>query len=1191
MGMNKVIIDVEARFTDHVTGSTRGAEKSINDMGKAAESAQRKLDGLGRKRTRPTLDANESPLLRKVNQMEARARRLAGLRPSVMIGAQDRASQILSKVTAAAKRFASGTYRAVLKIKDSGAMQMISKLNSGLRVLTKGAWTAVIRLKNFALAPLTALWNRLFSIKTLVAGIMGGLVAQKFMFGPVQQYADYEDLVTQFSVLLGSQQAAEQRMQELVSFAGKTPFTRDDIFQASRVLQTYTGGALATPDAVGGLTMVGDVAAATGRDLSSVAMYFGRLYNEVARGGQALGEPLMFLREIGALTSENETAIQKIAQGSGTVEQKWAQVAAQFSRTNGMMEAMSDQMNNLLLGVKAFWTNTVKMNLGRGISESLKPFLSDFRKWRNENSDLIAGWGDSIRTFSRQVSGRALDAVRRLAKRADELFRSDAFKDATLGGKVKLAFDTLVADPLRDWWNSGGQAKTAAAAGRIGGAIGGLLSDGIKAFFGGTALLEGVDASGAGASVAQSFVQGFRDNFDSAGVKAAIHDALAGAWDLFKDASPGGKVAMAAGGAYLGNKLLGPLFRAVKVLLSGPILLGQWLHGKIKGRGGAGDGSLSQQVATMHVNAGVVYVNGAVVGSMPFSGTPTPAWGKVLSKLPAGSAAAPLALPGETAGAGAAAGGSGVLATLSRLAMPALELGTGLFAGFTALRGAQEIYRGGKLLDQGDTLGGYTQQGKGFSKLGAVGGGAAIGALGGPLGMLAGAGIGALGGWFLSDVIDKSEKLAVHAKQTHRAIKGSIGEARSLGRAFEETPLYDDPPIMRLGNALERAKYKARIGEYADVYKPGPYQTQTSGRVFEAPVEVTPKLQLLTGGLSDRARELLGKIEPVETEIPVNPTLRLLTGEGGMADRVREALGKLSPAAAETVTPKVWIDPSYMLTGNTDPTGLLTSSVPGVVSTASAVAIGTTYSVKNKLTDAMLAKLAGVKDNYSASATLAINLAARVTSNAGSVVQAAANEYNRRINANGRGFRGGIFGGPSALDSFSRGGIVGGGSYALAAYARGGVPGFSDGGIARGGSQLIRVAEEGSPEMIIPLSSQRRDRGLKLWEKAGDMLGVPGYARGGVLGGGEIERVRPYGDGTTLPRGGGTWGGGAGSVDVGGVTVQGVNLTIHVDGSKGDIMGEIRAHKKEITDVVAGAINDALVSVFENTPRGGGLSA
>lgn len=46
---------------------------------------------------------------------------------------------------------------------------------------------------------------------------------------------------------------------------------------------------------------------------------------------------------------------------------------------------------------------------------------------------------------------------------------------------------------------------------------------------------------------------------------------------------------------------------------------------------------------------------------------------------------------------------------------------------------------------------------------------------------------------------------------------------------------------------------------------------------------------------------------------------------------------------------------------------------------------------------------------------------------------------------------------------------------------------------------LSWVGEEG-PEVIIPLSTQKRDRGLDLWQQAGKALGVTGYANGGVVG-------------------------------------------------------------------------------------------
>lgn len=151
-----------------------------------------------------------------------------------------------------------------------------------------------------------------------------------------------------------------------------------------------------------------------------------------------------------------------------------------------------------------------------------------------------------------------------------------------------------------------------------------------------------------------------------------------------------------------------------------------------------------------------------------------------------------------------------------------------------------------------------------------------------------------------------------------------------------------------------------------------------------------------------------------------------------------------------------------------------------------------------------------------------------------------------------------------------RGGIVGPGS----------IPGYYDGGMVRGGAKLIKVAEEGSPEMIIPLSSQRRQRGLDLWEKAGEMLKVPGFARGGRTDNGdEGIRFMRYGSGEAS-------GARAVHVDVGGVKVE---LHVNADGSA-NIAEAVKAQLGEITDAVVGAIADELGAIFENTPVRGGVA-
>ena len=161
-----------------------------------------------------------------------------------------------------------------------------------------------------------------------------------------------------------------------------------------------------------------------------------------------------------------------------------------------------------------------------------------------------------------------------------------------------------------------------------------------------------------------------------------------------------------------------------------------------------------------------------------------------------------------------------------------------------------------------------------------------------------------------------------------------------------------------------------------------------------------------------------------------------------------------------------------------------------------------------------------------------------------------------------------------------RGGIVGGSS-SLEAFATGGIADGNDGGMVRGGAKLIQVAEEGSPEMIIPLSSQRRRRGLDLWEKAGQLMGVPGFARGGRTDGGADEGIRFLGAGSGSASGGQTV-----HVEVGGVKVE---LHVNADGST-NVVEAIKAQLGEITDAVVGAIADELGAMFENTPVRGGVA-
>lgn len=141
---------------------------------------------------------------------------------------------------------------------------------------------------------------------------------------------------------------------------------------------------------------------------------------------------------------------------------------------------------------------------------------------------------------------------------------------------------------------------------------------------------------------------------------------------------------------------------------------------------------------------------------------------------------------------------------------------------------------------------------------------------------------------------------------------------------------------------------------------------------------------------------------------------------------------------------------------------------------------------------------------------------------------------------------------------------------------RGGIVGYSNGGYVKGGGKLIRVAEEGDPEAIIPLSPRRRDRAMRLWEQTGKLLHADfkGYASGGFVGASEGRVNRE-----AVQIGGGNIGGEQTiKIDVGGI-----ELNVKVEGGQ-DVVEAIQSQKEELADEIAGIINRAIAAQYQNMP-------
>ena len=95
------------------------------------------------------------------------------------------------------------------------------------------------------------------------------------------------------------------------------------------------------------------------------------------------------------------------------------------------------------------------------------------------------------------------------------------------------------------------------------------------------------------------------------------------------------------------------------------------------------------------------------------------------------------------------------------------------------------------------------------------------------------------------------------------------------------------------------------------------------------------------------------------------------------------------------------------------------------------------------------------------------------------------------------------------------------------------------------------------------------------------MLGVPGFATGGLVGNAD-EGIRNM----QYDSGDGGAGGQTVQVEVGGITIE-----IQVNGNEsGNISEAIRAQANDIADTVAGVLVEAFRAQFANTPTRGGVA-
>ena len=1312
---HKVIIECEARFNDQISDDAEKASDSMDDLGSSAEKAKKRVDDLGKKKARPIFDADNNKFLKKIREAEARAEKFGKTKTTTVLKAIDKATTVIGKVLNKAQKFGGSIWNAVLNVNGSQAVTTIKKVVSAGKTIAGKTWQAIVKVKDYALTPLRKIKDALFNIKTLAATIFAGIAAKQFVINPINLADSYSSAKIGFQTLLGENEG-QKMMDDLDQFAKATPFKTSEVIGQSQKMLAMGWNA---EDIIKDMTTIGDAAAATGKGdegLQRIVLALAQIKSK----GKLSTEELNQLAEAGI--SAKRYLAEGLGYGSGdsglaamTKDLEKGAIgadAAVQALLKGMKEyegMMGKTANETVEGLWSQIQDTFEINIfrkwGQGLQDGAKRGLGAVVSLLDTADDALADLGDTIYEVGKSISNWAADKLEKAVETIQEVTKSDAFKNANLGGKIKILWSEVIAKPFSKWWNSSGKKKIAEIAGDVGEVIGKGLTGGLLVLLG----FKAEDALADGISIGGSFMEGFLDGFDTDKIGEALRNWVSD-----------NKVLATVLGGTLAFKLISGLaggINSIKGLFGG-------------GGNGNSVGGLATDTALMTVTADVVNVYGYdPINNTGTGNTPTVSGGGGSSggKIGGGTAGGALLLPsgkkwltgaggggkplltgggssvkGLLTGGGGTTAGAGASSTLPTLTGVTLKNGTvaamggkfspllakfgvslgsgattaggaaavgggaaaGIVGGLLGLGSATiDLFQGRKKSKAGDKKGAKDEYVTAGTKTGMVATGAGIGAgigalfggVGAGPGALIGAGIGGIASLFtggsigkwISDATDDGGALSnawgatkeFFTEDCKRFFTETVPEAWNgfwdgVGNFFTSTvPTWWNGLTEKVSNF-----FTVTIPEKWNAFWDGvgnffletvPYAIgYAAGKVYSFFTETIPNAwnsfwdavgTFFTETVPQYAGYVWGKVVTFFTETLPTAWNSFWDAVGtfftetipGWADTIWN--GHVVPFFTETLptawdsfweaistffteTIPAWADTVW--NGHIVP--FFTETLPAAWDSMWA-AIGTFFTetiptwaettwnnnIVPFFTETIPGFFGNLWDNVCGFFNESIDFIAEkiwspikgfftdtIPGWASSAIEKVKGWFGQVKDNFLSGFEDGSGGGGSdgrGRGAKARGGIVGGTSSSMEAFARGGIVG--------GSTRFIRVNEE-APEMIIPLSSQRRDRAMKLWMKTGQLLGVPGFARGGITTGGNQDEGIRFTASNPEPK------------DTRSVVVQVGDINIELKVEATDKEGVVQAIKEQIADIaesVAEIFTNEFEAVFENTPVRGGI--
>jgi tape measure domain-containing protein len=815
MANKEIVIDVVSEYSDH-------ASSGLQQTGKNAEKASREMDKLGKKRAKPKLGLEDkaSPVLDKFGK---KGDGLGKKTWTPKLGLKDTATAGIKKAMSAGMSFGRKTFSAVLKINDKVTSQ-IKKIPS-----------VISKIK-----------NSIFSLKTLAGGVMTGIAAKKLIADPVSLADEFQTYQIGFETMLKSKKKATKFMDSAKKFASVTPFDTSAVVSNAQRMLAY---GFSDKDIIPDLTKIGNASAALGAGEEGISRV-SRALGQMKTNGRLNAEDMNQLTDVGInawkyLADAEGKSIAQIREmsqkGEISGDKAVKTILNGLKEFDGMMDKTSNStVSGLMSNIKDTFDINIVSKWGKGLQKGATKGLGEFADYLDKSDAKLKEAGTSLEKLGEYASTSVFKGLEKAGDKIDDLISMPKFQNASIGGKISIAWDELIANPFSKWWDSKGR----------------------------PAIVKKI--TGIGKDIAKAGGNWFKESLKDllpGGDKAGIADYLAGFLGL------SGGLKLFKGGKSLYDQITG-------------------------GSGGGGKTNpLGDSIGTINVSAAVVNVNGGIGnGNSTIPGT-NPTGNKeiwlpesVKRKMQQTEPKTP-SRPTRTPGGLFGLGGSGVTlkngetvaatgwkAWLGNLGVK-LGSGAATAGGAAAVGGASLL--GGALGIAGigsaagniynavtskDSATKKKEAYRGGTKLGMVGGGAAAGAaigagfggIGAVPGALIGAGIGGLGAIFKGN--KAGDALRDFVSKRKKALKNS----NSMTAKGQDYWKYSKESIS--GVNPKEAKYKELASSVQKAYEENKKNTKQtnvgskSTKVFSGATDAAGNKVTGLGGMSASTTGMLGSM-------------------------------------------------------------------------------------------------------------------------------------------------------------------------------------------------------------------------------------------------------------------------------------------------------------------------------------------